>query len=202
MLAKPLSSKVYQGRGYSMHIHTLWGLKLPYKFCKYFNMQNPTESPVLMQRISKFHIPAQLSGIHIPALLSHLLQTCQDQSTDYHVPQTEKQHILGEWDSKTDPLGKLQFKNKTPDIWIQIPACKAAIPLQRETVISVYTGGFCRQRHLYLGPCGLGESTQSLQETHPCLEQQIEPEKIRMPEVTIMILNAWNNWVGLKNSSP
>lgn len=70
----------------------------------------PYESPVLMQRISKFHIPAQLSGIHVPVSLSHLLQTCQEQSTDYHVPQTEKQHILGKWDSETDPLGKLQFK--------------------------------------------------------------------------------------------
>lgn len=94
-------------------------------------MWSPTETPVLMQRISKVHIPAQLSGIHTPVSLSHLLQICQDQSTYYHTPQIDKQHTLGECESKTDPLGKLQ--NKTPDFRIQTPTCEPATAFQRET---------------------------------------------------------------------
>lgn len=73
------------GKGSSMHTHILGCLKSQSMFSKHFNIWSPAESPVLIQTLSKLHIPRHLSGTHIPVLLSSLSQTSEDQSSDSQV---------------------------------------------------------------------------------------------------------------------
>lgn len=144
-------------------------------------MWSPAESPVLMQTLSKFHIPTQLSGIHIPVLLSHLSQTSQDQATDSQVSVCFSLKNSISWENEAQNLTlwagcSSRVRHQTSEYRYLLVSQQSQYSHWRSSnqFCSLHVGFCYDQKCLYLGSCGLGESTQSLKETHAHFEQQRE----------------------------